>query len=429
MRRLRVALSLVLVLAFTGGAHALTVDEAVKTALQNNHRIQQFIVRERSVQETIGSRRSEFMPRLDANYNYRKSSESTFFQAGTTSLVALEASYNLFRGFSDLRSYQAARKNAEAAVYERRAVQEDIVLSVRTAYAEVLRARSRLQTAKESVRLLERQLKDAAAFLREGLIAKNDYLKVEVELATARQNLLQARGNVRVTLKRLARLMAVEIAEDEEIEGFAGLPALDVGAYEGMKKAMLERRSELKALRAQRESETLRMRAIKGQYYPSLDVSASYTRYGDSVVPNGHHLFFGDEMLGTVSLNWNLFSGFRRKHDMAEARYLARATEQEYRDTVQELTLQLREAVELYSVSEGQLKVARTAVVQAEENYRVTDARYRENLATTTDLIDAENFLTRARNQLDGALYDLHIAAARIQRVLEQGVPEEFRSP
>jgi outer membrane protein len=53
----------------------------------------------------------------------------------------------------------------------------------------------------------------------------------------------------------------------------------------------------------------------------------------------------------------------------------------------------------------------------------VTQNQFREQLATTTDLLDARVFLTRARNQHNNAVYDTHLWAARIDRAVEAPLP------
>ncbi len=85
------------------------------------------------------------------------------------------------------------------------------------------------------------------------------------------------------------------------------------------------------------------------------------------------------------------------------------------------MTLQLQTALEAFRVSERNLDTAKTAESQAEENYRVNENRYKANVASTVDLLDAQEFLTRARNEQVKAQYDLFLSAAVIERVLERG--------
>ncbi len=120
-----------------------------------------------------------------------------------------------------------------------------------------------------------------------------------------------------------------------------------------------------------------------------------------------------------LTATWNIFDGLQRKHEIEKARYLQEATAEELRDAEDEVLLQLSEALEGYRVSGGKLDAAQVAVEQAEENYRVTDNQFRNRLATSTDLLDARFFLTRAKNQRNNALYDIHAWRARVERAVE----------
>jgi outer membrane protein TolC len=415
-----------LVLLFNGYAFALTMEEAVESALKNNHRIKQFKYLESSAREKAGAAKASFLPSFGLGYSYTEYDSEVYLQGKRTSVFTAEATYNLFNGMSDLKSLRSAELNALASGYQRKAVEADIILAVKTAYIRVLRAGHAVETAKEGVELLERQQRDAELYYREGLIARNDLLKVEVELASARQELLQAETNLRVERKRLERIMGVRINEGEAIEDFNEVPDINELSFEVLKEEVLERRSELRYLKAMKDAYEYRMGSIKGGYLPSLDLTLAYSQYGDSVVPDGDKPFFESEARVTVTASWNIFDGFKKRHDINEIRYLIRAAEEEIKDTEEELLLQLKDAVESYKVSKGKLDVAKTAVSQAEENYRVTESQFRQRMATVTDLLDARFFLTRARNQYNNALYDLYIAVARIERVTEKGGTDPF---
>jgi outer membrane protein TolC len=419
----------VVIVLFVGQAAALTMEEAVTFALQNNHRIKQFENLEYSALEDVGVKKSAFWPSAELSYSY-----SDVEVEGATALARsfnrntavgmVELSYNLFNGLSDLKSLKESRARAEASRHEKDAVAADVVLETKTAYIGVLRARRAEKTAGEGVELLERQARDAKRFYEVGLFAKNDLLKVEVELASARQDLITAEGNLVVAKKRLARTMGVGILEDEVISDLEDMPSTGELSYEAQSTEALEKRSELKQLRALDEAYGYSVGAIKGDYLPSVDIALSHSRYGDNADLDGRELLHDEESRVTLSATWNVFSGFSTKHSIEKARYQQKATHQQLKDTEEEVLLQLREALEGYDVSLGRLEAAETAVLQAEENYRVTENQFRERVATTTDLLDARLFLTRARTQANNAFYDVHLWVARIERAVESYSPE-----
>lgn len=70
-------------------------------------------------------------------------------------------------------------------------------------------------------------------------------------------------------------------------------------------------------------------------------------------------------------------------------------------------------------MAKSRLKVAEKAVAEAKEYYRATYQSFKNGLADTTDLLDARYFLTRAKNQHADALYDVQLAIATLERVVE----------
>ncbi len=424
MRALYTAILLAVLAIPCARAYALTVEEAVTFALENNHRISQFGYLEDSAREDVGVKKSAFWPSADLSYSYSDVDVKGSTSLGSTfnrnvAVGTAEATFNLFNGFSDIQSLRESRARAEASMYEKKAVIEDVVLDTRTAYIDVLRAKRAVDTAQEGVELLERQVREARQFYDVGLFAKNDVLKVEVELSTARQDLITAEGDLAVARKRLEKVMATPLSADEVVEEIESMPDIGESSYQELSSVAIENRSELRQLRYLEEALGYNAGSIKGGYLPSIDLSYSHSKYGDKADLDGREFLHDEEDLIMISATWNIFDGFSRKHSVSQALFQQKATREQLRDTEGEVLLQLRDALEGYRASRGRLEAAEIAVKQAEENYRVTENQFRERIATTTDLLDARFFLTRARNQLNNALYDVHLWAARIERATE----------
>jgi outer membrane protein TolC len=412
--------ALILPPGIAGSANAITMQEAVGIALENNHQLKRYRHLEDSAVEAVGAAWADFYPSLDLGYTFSERDERVFAVGSRFSVFSVEASYNLFNGLADFKGLLEARSSAAAARYKKDSVRADVLLAIKTAFIDVLRARRSVEVAKESVELLERQRRDAELYYREGLIARNDLLRVEVELSSARQDLLEAGGDHRVKRKGLERVMGVGLEDEQKAEDLTGLPDMEAFTSEALREEMLMNRSEIKYLEAVRDSGKYRMEAERGGYLPSIDLIFSYEEYGDSAFPDGIATSYDYDSKVTVTAAWNVFEGLGTRHGVREAWYVFRAAEEELEDTKEELQLQLSEGVEGYRVAKGKLDVAETAVRQAEENYRVTENRFRLREATTVDLLDARFFLTRARNDHNSALYDLHESAATIERVLER---------
>jgi len=182
---------------------------------------------------------------------------------------------------------------------------------------------------------------------------------------------------------------------------------------------MIENRSELKYLMALIRSKEFSRNSVKGEYLPTVDLSLKYSQFGDSVTPTGRDGLHDDEVKGMFLAEWKLAERAKKSHDVRAENEDIRAIKAQIADTEEELKLQLKNAVEEYRLAEGRQAVADRAVAQAEENYRITDSQYRQRIATTTDILEARVFLSRARNDFNNAVYDIKSAIIKIERVVE----------
>jgi len=62
--------------------------------------------------------------------------------------------------------------------------------------------------------------------------------------------------------------------------------------------------------------------------------------------------------------------------------------------------------------------MVKKAIQEKRINFRLKQERYREQLATSTDVLDAQVLLTQAENNYYSALSDYHIAKARLERAI-----------
>ncbi|MCD8569858.1 MAG: TolC family protein [Geovibrio sp.] len=182
--------------SFAFSAHALTLDEAVNKALANNHEITEYRYLTEQKENQVSTARSPFLPQLDASYGYQRSNEDNKYGSGKNqaSSADVTVSYNLFRGGADSLNLRAAKSSLEAQKFMEESIRADVVLNVKKAFFSVLQAKKDVEAAKESVALLESQLKDARLTYEVGISPKNEVLKVEAELASQKQALLQAQS-------------------------------------------------------------------------------------------------------------------------------------------------------------------------------------------------------------------------------------------
>jgi outer membrane protein TolC len=83
-----------------------------------------------------------------------------------------------------------------------------------------------------------------------------------------------------------------------------------------------------------------------------------------------------------------------------------------------QITLEIKNAYLVLQETEKQIAVSQKVIEQAEENFRISEERYKERVATSTEVLDAQTLLTRAKADYANALGDYNINYARLQRAM-----------
>jgi len=414
-------------LLLPGLAQALTMQEAIDLALENNHALKQSQYEAEASRSAYKANIAPFYPAIQAKYSYADSNRTAYGAYEKFSSLTLTAAYNVFSGFSDTNTVRQYKAQAAAAAHMAVSKREDTILDVQSAYMDVLLASHQAASAREAVALLERHRHDTELYYREGLVAKNELLKVEVSLSSARYDLLQAESGFKLAVMSLEQKIGRNLdlttetpaEHPDSLVDIEDVPPSINAEYERLRERMAENRSELQYMKLMRDSYAHAANASMGDLLPSVDISYSHITYGKDASPRDRTTPYEDENVAAVSASWTLFSGFSTGYTVASYKSRFRAASEAMMDTEQQLELQLKDAIEGYSTAIGMLDLARVTVQQAEESYRVTDTRYRERVSTVTELLDARTELTAARTKHNSALYGLHKAVATLKRVVQ----------
>ena len=400
---------------------ALDVNEAIDRAIKNNPSLKEKGFLLKSSKERTNISRASFKPTLDLNYEYNKFSEKNFVGADTSTAADAALGYNLFNGFADKFNLQSQKEQEKVASYTYSASKADLKLKVYLSYIEYLRSKEQIQVATDTIKLLEQQLNDAKNFYEQGLFAKNDYLQVDVELSTAKQALLVSKRNVRIAFYKLKRELGGELSKSENIEEINRAKKDLTNSI--LKEKMLENRSELKLLKAQKKSISYSYEASASTYYPKADAELRYEVSGDDVIPDGGTNFrTHDQTIASLYLTWNLYSGGSDEANRASLLYQDRASNEKINELFLELDFQLEDALSAYELARSQIEVASKALAQAKENFRITKNQFDANIANTTLMLDAQRFLARTQVEYYSAYFAMYDAMAKIERVVEEDI-------
>lgn len=397
--------------------NALTLDEAVNTALKNNYTIQSKNYDYMESLENVKLNNSNYLPKLDASYGYTNTNKANVGFQSDEATASLKLSYNLFNGFKDLATKESAKYLSLSSQYALNATKQDIVLDTKIAYINYLDKQNALETYKSAYVLFQEQFNDSQNRYNQGLIAKNDLLQVQVNMSSAKQNVVKAQGDLKVAIYQLSNILGGVNLNNEVIQKIDE-QTLKSSIYD---EKSLENRSEIQALQMNLESIKELEKSVTSGYYPKVDSSVSHNKYYDEISKD-IELKEKNQNIANVTATWNLYNG---GYDSSQSviyktKYLSLKSQLE--KTKLDIKLQYENAKSNLEVAIDNLETSKLALLQAKENYSIVKNKFDEGISTSTDLTDANYLLTQAKQGFNRAYFDKYLAISTLDRITEKNI-------
>jgi outer membrane protein len=374
-----------------------------------------------------------FLPKLSTSYNYTRLNEApTFLFPGIPPAIsrsvmttgtqdnytwALEAKQPIFAGGGILANYEASRFGLDVARMEERGVVLDTVQEVRIAYFSVIKAEKLLEVARQSVKQLEAHRNMAQSFFDVGMIPRNDLLHAGVQLANGQQFLVRSENGLELARSKLNTVLRRGIDAPVKVEDIFACKPFEKSLGECLKVA-LENRPEIKAYSLKVEQAKKMVSQARSEFFPNVNLVGNYSRVGDTPGVSGNAYKDQESWYVMAVANWNFWEWGRTKNRVDVSKSRENQITDALTNVRDQITLEVKNAYLLLHEAEKQIVVSKKAIEQAEENFRITQERYKEQVTTSTDVLDAQTLLTRAKSDHTNALGDYHISHARLERAM-----------
>jgi outer membrane protein len=379
-----------------------------------------------------GSRRSLYLPSLDANATLLRQQPAV--PPTTTVRPALQdtigAGASLTWLLVDLGARGALVEEADrllaAARLAEHAAVADLVLRVQQTYFQYLAARALVEAESAAVKQAEASLASAEGRQRSGLATVADVLQARTALSQVRLAQQQAEGQALVsrgalaTLAGLAPTAELEVGRlPETVDAARAEPAVD-----DLLAAAAARNPDLGRARAAAEAAEARARAASRAIWPTLSFQASaartwYLRPSDRDDT--------DTWTAGFLLRLPTVDGARAAYDALAAREAADAARDRADATGQRVGLDVWTSWQTLRTAGRRVATARDLLESARASADVAGGRYREGVGSIVDLLNAQASLELARAEDVRARTDFLVGLAQLARAtgrLELPTPE-----
>ncbi|WP_316786025.1 TolC family protein [Pedobacter frigiditerrae] len=286
---------------------------------------------------------------------------------------------------------------------------EEVSYAVINTYFSLFKVMQSKKVVAQNLEAIASQLKQAQRFFEQGIVTKNDVLRFQLQQANVSLTDLEIENNRKIINYNLNILLG--LPEDTELTiAESDLPLQPVQPLSNYISSAFANRQELQQLDLQNKVADFNIKSIKANTRPTVGVGANlyYINPSGSFIPPSEQFIMPITIGATVS--WNVASLWNNKNKVAEAKIQQKEIGL-HKDVLSDnVKTELNRNYQNYQLAVKRINVLETSIAQATENDRLLESKYKNNIASATDRIDAETLLYQAKINLELAKADAKLA-------------------
>lgn len=409
-----------------GPEQPFTLSKALQTAFSHNPSLLEAGKTYNSALAGVRSARADFFFKASAHYSYTNLQDAPFQRiAGTEMQVGDRDAHHwdvtltqpLFTGFAITSRYQMANISAKIKDLDKKRTLLDVSQSVKSAWFGALLAGKMEKVSGDTVAALTAHEKDAEGFYRHGIIPHNDLLKSKVALANAIQEKEQAYANAQIALAQLFTVIGIDPNSNKTLEDIDTITPKSFELASLTKKA-IKNRPILISYRLGLENLDQAIRLAKSAFYPEVALSGEYEQNGNDFGATANDFSNDHNAAVMVTAKWDFFQWGKTGADVEKQRLAKMALKEKIRGIEDQIRLETKSAYLDLNVAANNIGTAREGLKQAKENARITNLQYRNQVTTSTEVLDSRTFLSTAEVNYYRALYGYMVALANLDRAV-----------
>lgn len=399
---------------FAASSWALSLDEALQSALQKNGMVA--IGREQVLQaeEHVTQSKSAIYPSLSLNSTYLLQPEATdpalrtLFPAEQT-ITNFSLNQPLFRGFREFAAMRQRKQLLSAQKKDRLTAMVKLYEEVATSFLDVLTLEQDLKNLNEQRGIYARRVKDLQARTRRGESSSTEGLTAQSTAAALDAEIQLNQARLKTARENFAFLTALPVntalTDHEPADKKAAGSLLPLNQY----LERIEERPDVQSAKARSQASEEDVSIARGGHWPSADATANYYLQRPGSYPSQQNWDL------QLRLTLPIFEGGLRQSQVREALSLRRESEIRLQELRRQLTAEIRSRYESFKMRDDQLRALKLSSDLAEKNYQVLLRESRRGLSRSIDVQLALTEYRSSRRTYDQVRYSSRLDRIRLE--------------
>lgn len=434
MKQLLVIFTSLCVLVPVKAQDILTLEECLRLGIENNLFLESSRNEIRKGEHTLSENRAKLLPQINAvagfNDNFNPPVSVTDGSAyGNPYNVTKTLQYNASAGIQlqmplyNQTVYTAvdiARTMNELNRLSYEKAREDLILQISKMYYLSQNTAEQIALIKENISRLNELSSITQAFYDNGMAMEVDVKRVNINLENQRVQYDNAQSMLTQQLNLLKYV--IDYPADKEI----ALTPVDTENTTSVSLTGLDNNQyELQLLQSKQKLAEQQHKMIGQGYIPSLSLTGSwmYSAYTDKAKnwfhsgPSNH--WYNSSGIG-LTLRIPIFDGLDKRAKMKKAKIEIENAKLSYENALKNMQTQYLNATNELMNSQRNFRKQKDNYLLAEDVYQVTTDRYREGIASMTEVLQDEMRMSEAQNNYINAHYNYQVTNLSLLKLTGQ---------
>ncbi len=392
----------------------LSLNDAIKMGVDNSRELKISQSKANAASEKYKEYESSLYPTVKASAGYTRLSaidpftfqfpnskeRVTLFPVFLNSYTSQVSAYEpIYTGLRAKYTLQAQHFLDEASKFDVEKDKGEVVFNIVNAYYTVCKIRVSQSLMEDNINEIKQHAKETEDYEKQGLAIKNDVLKIQLQLANAEFNKLDLQNSYDIAVYDLGIMLGMPVGSRIQVDTTNSFSnsVKELKTADDYIKEALTNRTDIKASESRNKASESNLEVAKGVARPQLGIGADFylSNPNPRIIPP-EDIFKATWDAG-IYLSYDVSSLYTNKHKVAQAKIQQEITNEASALLMDNIRMEVHQSFTVYKESQQKIELAKTTVVQAEENYRTMKSRYTNHIALLSDLMDANQSLLQAK--------------------------------
>jgi outer membrane protein len=421
---------LLFIASFAQQRRQLSLQEAMKLGLENSRTFKISQAKVDAANAKYKQALDAALPSVNASASYQRLSDlapPTIQFPGTAEPVVLfpiyvntystrlSASEIIFSGFRAKYAKESFQLLLEASKLDADKDKDEITYGVIQAYYNLYKINESKKIIAENLEQVQQHVKETQLWEQQGLATHNDLLRWQLQQSNMELTQLDIENNEQVANYNMNLMLGLDNVQIEVDSNSIDKLNEEKPMSDYLNLAS-STRGDLKAIDLRTKAAENNLKVSRNSFLPQISIGGNLydMRPNPRIIPPKDEFTFTWD--AGIFFSWDLMRLYSNKHYVDESKALLSQNKESLDQLSDAVKMEVNQNYLSWKEANQRVTVLQKSVEQAEENYRITESRHRNNLVLLSELLDADNTLLNTKINLTLSKADAQIAYYRLMK-------------